>query len=209
MAPLTAPGPNGISPIFYKSFCHIVGEDVMAVVLKVLNSGVVPESLNSTFIAHIPKMKQPRKVSDFRPISLCNVIYKLISKVLVNQLKKFLAKAILESQSAFLSGRLISDNVLVAFETLHHLKQKTQGKLGYMALKLNMSKAYDRVECEFLEKTMWHLGLGINWLALSCLALPQSLILCSLTGSWLGILNQRGVYAKVILCHLTSSLCVL
>ena len=143
----------------------------MAVVLKVLNSSVVPESLNSTFIAHIPKMKQPRKVSDFRPISLCNVIYKLISKVLVNQLKKFLAKAILESQSAFLSGRLISDNVLVAFETLHHLKQKTQGKLGYMALKLNMSKAYDRVECEFLEKTMWHLGLGDRLVSLimSCI----------------------------------------
>ena len=123
-----------------------MGEDVTAVVLKVLNSSVVPKSLNSTFIAHIPKMKQPRKVSDFWPISLCNVIYKLISKVLVNRLKKFLAKAIPESQSAFLSGRLISDNVLVAFETLHYLKRQIQGKLGYMALKLNMSKAYDRVK---------------------------------------------------------------
>ena len=194
MAPLTAPGPNGISPIFYKSFWHIVGEDVMAVVLKVLNSGVVPESLNSTFIAHIPKMKQPRKVSDFRPISLCNVIYKLISKVLVNQLKKFLAKAILESQSAFLSGRLISDNVLVAFETLHHLKQKTQGKLGYMALKLNMSKAYDRVECEFLEKTMWHLGLGDKLVSLimSCITSVSYSVL--LNGQLVGnIKPERGL----------------
>ena len=146
MAPLTAPGPDGMSPIFYKSFWHIVGEDVRTMVLQVLNLGVVPESLNSTFIALIPKVKQPRKVFDFRPISLCNVVYKLISKVLVNRLKIFLANAIPESRSAFLSERLISDNVLVAFETFHYLKRKTQGKLGYMALKLNMSKAYDRVE---------------------------------------------------------------
>ena len=78
-----------------------MGEDVTAVVLKALNLGVILESLNSTFIALIPKVKQPRKVSDFRPISLCNVVYKLISKVLVNQLKKILANAIPESQSAF------------------------------------------------------------------------------------------------------------
>ena len=122
MAPLTAPGPDGMSPIFYKSFWHIVGEDVTVVVLKVLNSSVVLESLNSTFIAFIPKVEQPRKVSDFHPISLCNVIYKLISKVLVNQLKIFLAKAIPKSQTSFLSRKLISDNVLVAFEMLHYLK---------------------------------------------------------------------------------------
>ena len=83
---------------------------------------------------------------DFHPISLCNVVNKLISKVLVNWLKKFLSIAILESQSAFLSSRLISDNVLVAFETLHYLETKTNGKVGQMALKLDMSKAYDKVE---------------------------------------------------------------
>ena len=115
-------------------------------VLKALNTGVVLESLNSTFIALIHKIKHPKKVSDFRPISLCNVVYKLISKVVVNRLKKILAKAILESQSAFLSRRLITDNVLVAFETLHYLKRKTQGKVRQMALKLDMSKAYDRVK---------------------------------------------------------------
>ena len=65
MAPLTAPGPDGMSPVFYKSFWHIVGEDVTAVVLKALNTGVVPKSLNSTFIALIPKIKHPKKASDF------------------------------------------------------------------------------------------------------------------------------------------------
>ena len=159
MAPLTAPGPDGMSPIFYKSFWHIVGKDVMEVVLNALNSGIIPESLNTTYIALIPKIKDPKKVADFRPISLCNVIYKFIAKVVANRLKKFLIQTIPNSQSAFLSGHLISDNILVAFENFHYLKRKTTSKLGYMALKLDISKAYDQVEWEFLEKIMHHLGL--------------------------------------------------
>ena len=171
MAPLTAPGPDSISPIFYKTYWHIVGKDVTTMVLNALNSGVVHESLNPTFISLIPKIKNPKRVSDFRPISLCNVVYKLIAKVLVNQLKFFLSNLVFESQSAFLSGRLISDNVLVAFETLHYLKRKTQGKLGFMALKLDMSKAYDRVEWVFLEKIMKKLGFSekLVTLIMSCL----------------------------------------
>ena len=97
MAPLTAPGPNGMSPIFYKSSWHIIGKDVVKVVLSALNSGVIPESLNSTFITLIPKIKDPKKVSDFRPISLCNVVYKLIAKVLVNCLKMILPYVVSDS----------------------------------------------------------------------------------------------------------------
>ncbi|KAL0013129.1 hypothetical protein SO802_000198 [Lithocarpus litseifolius] len=172
MAPLTAPGPDGMSPIFYKTYWHIVGKDVTTMVLNALNSGVVHESLNPTFISLIPKIKNPKRVSNFRLISLCNVVYKLISKVMVNRLKKILSHLVFESQSAFLSGRLISDNVLVAFETLHYLKRKTQGKLGFMALKLDMSKAYDRVEWVFLEKIMKKLGFSdkLVTLIMSCLS---------------------------------------
>ena len=85
-------------------------------------------------------------------LSLYNVFYKIIAKVLVNCLKLVLSHVISESQSTFLSGRLITDNVVIAFETLHYLKQKTQGKSSSMALKLDMSKAYDRVEWQFLVK---------------------------------------------------------
>ena len=160
MAPLTTLGPDGMSLIFYISFWYIVGNDVIMVILSALNTGVVLESINTTFIALIPKILEPKKVSDFRPISLCNVIYKLIAKVLVNRLKKILPFVVSDTQSAFLSGRLITDNILVAFETLHYLKRKTQGKLGFMALKLDMSKAYNIVEWSFLEKAMLHLGFS-------------------------------------------------
>ena len=125
MALLTAPGPNGMSPIFYKTYWHIVGDDVISIVLNSLNLGNVHESLNSTFIALIPKVKNPKRVAEFRPIILCNVVYKLIAKMVVNRMKKILSHVIDDSQSAFLSGRLIVANVLVAFETLHYLKRKT------------------------------------------------------------------------------------
>jgi len=160
MAPLIASGLDGMSPIFYKTFWHIVGKDVTTMVLNALNSSVVSESLNPTFISLIPKIKNPKRVFDFRPISLCNVVYKLVAKVLVNQLKIILSNLVFESQSGFLFGRLISDNVLVAFETLYYFKRKTQGKLGFMTLKLDMSKAYDRVEWVFLEKIMKKLGFS-------------------------------------------------
>ena len=123
-----------------------MGGDITNAVLVALNLGIILESINTTFISLIPKIQNPRKVLDFRPISLCNVFYKLISKVLVNRLKLVFPYVVSDSQSAFLSGRLIIDNVLVAFETFHYLKGKTQGKLAFMALKLDMSKVYDRVE---------------------------------------------------------------
>ena len=97
MAPLIAPDPDGMYPIFYKTYWNIVGGDVIVVVLNALNAGIIPEAINTTFICLIPKIKNLKKVLDFRPISLCNVIYKLIARVVVNRLKKFLALTILDS----------------------------------------------------------------------------------------------------------------
>lgn len=78
--------------------------------------------MNHTFITLIPKVDSPEQVSKYHPISLCNVLYKIFSKVLENRLKKFLPFLIIEHQLAFAKDCLISDNILVAFETLHRLK---------------------------------------------------------------------------------------
>ena len=163
MAPLKAPGPDGMPPIFFQHYWDSIGDDVSCAVLSCLNSGIIPASLNQTFITLIPKSKSPEKVFEFRPIALCNILYKLISKVLANRLKSLLPHVISESQSAFQPDKAISDNILVAFETLHHMKTKETGKVGYMALKLDMSKAYDRVEWIFLEKLMLKMGFHENW----------------------------------------------
>ena len=115
-------------------------------VLNVLNSNLPMTEINKTNISFIPKTNHLTKMTKFPPISLCNTTYKLISKILANRFKAILPSIILENQSAFTSDRLITDNVLVAFEFMHYLNHKNDGKENYMSIKLDMSKAFDRVE---------------------------------------------------------------
>ena len=103
---------------------------------------------------------------DFRPINVCNVVYKIISKVLANRLKSMLPYIIDESQSAFVRGRLIFDNILVAHETIHTTKSMRWGKTGWLATKLDMSKAYDKIEWDYLEGVMRTLGFLERWIGL-------------------------------------------
>ena len=158
MNPLKALGPNGMPPLFFQQFWPTIGEEVTEAVLNCLNSGMIPHSINHTFITLIPKVKSPVKVLEFCPIALCNTLYKIITKVLANRLKKILPSVILESQSAFQSSKAISNNILVAFETLHHTKSQKSKNTGFMAMKLDMRKTYDRVEREFLIKIMKKMG---------------------------------------------------
>uniref|UniRef100_A0A2N9GDB5 Reverse transcriptase domain-containing protein n=1 Tax=Fagus sylvatica TaxID=28930 RepID=A0A2N9GDB5_FAGSY len=166
MAPLKAPGPDGLPPLFYQQYWHLIGQDVSSAVLTCLNSGKILKAINHTYITLIPKVQNPEEVVEFRPISLCNVIYKIISKILANRLKIILPHIVSESQSAFIPGRLITDNILVAFETLHHMQHQKTGKTGSMALKLDMSKAYDRVEWKFLQRVMEKMGFHEKWVSI-------------------------------------------
>ncbi|KAA3484876.1 reverse transcriptase [Gossypium australe] len=107
--------------------------------------------ISTTHIVLSPKKVNPINLSHFRPISLCNVIYKIMANDIANHFKGVLEKCIDDAQSAFVPGRLISDNVLLAYEILHTLKRKKfRKKKGLMAVKLDMNKAYDRVEWTFV-----------------------------------------------------------
>jgi len=132
-------------------------------VLDFLNLGIILPKFNETHNVLVPKIKDPKKIIEFRPINLCNVMYKLASNTLANRLKKMLPKIIGDSQSAFVHERLITDNVLVAFQAMRHINQKRKGKIREMTLKLDMSKAYDRVEWVCLEKIMEKLGFSSRW----------------------------------------------
>ena len=146
MYPLKSPGPGGMPPLFYQHFWPKIGGVVTSTVLAFLNSGIIAPNFNHTHIVLIPKCKEPKLVTDFRPISLCNVVYKIASKAIANRLKKVLPSIINDTQSAFMHDRLITDNILVAYEMIHHISQKKSGGAGDLALKLDISRAYDKVE---------------------------------------------------------------
>jgi len=152
--------------LFYKSFWETIGEDITREVRSFLSGGPMPESWNDTVVVLIPIIQNPERLKDLRPISLCNVVYRIASQVLSNRLKVSLPEIISQNQSAFVFGRLITDNVLIAYEMNHFMQNKRSGEDGYAALKLDMSKAYDRVEWAFMEKIMRRLGFHERWTSL-------------------------------------------
>ena len=151
--------------------------------------------INYTHIALVPKIKNPECITNFRPISLCNVIYKVVSKILANRLKRVLPNVISESQSAFVPRRLIIDNVLVAFELMHSMSQKRKGKTSQMTLKLDMSKAYDRVEWDFLEVVMCKMGFAPEWINLMMMFLKSISYPVLINGEQCGYFQaSRGIW---------------
>ena len=149
----------------------------------------MPHGLNDTFIVLIPKLKNPERLADLRPIALCNVIYKIMAKAVANRLKTILLMIISDSQSAFIQGRLITDNIVVAFEIGHFLKRKRQGRTGMATLKIDMLKAYDRLEWKFLEHMMHALGFADSWVNL--------IILCVATVEY-KIIQERHEIGPII-----------
>nr|GEZ68719.1 hypothetical protein [Tanacetum cinerariifolium] len=113
-----APGPDSYTAKFFKKAWKIVGEDVCLAVREFFQTGKLLGQINATLISLVPKIKQPRKVTDYRPIACCNVLYKCISKILTNRIKGSLNKLVSINQSAFILGRSIQDNIFITQELL-------------------------------------------------------------------------------------------
>lgn len=122
--------------------------------------------LNYTTLILILKKDGPEFITDMRPIALANVIYKVAAKTIANRLILVLPSIIDVSQSAFIEGRLITYNILIATEVNHFLKRKRQGNTGVVALKVDMSKAYDCMEWDFLKGMMIKLSFSTNFIDL-------------------------------------------
>ncbi|WOL01817.1 hypothetical protein Cni_G10534 [Canna indica] len=120
----SAPGPDGFTGHFFKHFWPLIEEDITAAATSFIRSRRLLKALNRTSIALIPKTKIPENMSQIRPISLSNFIYKYFSKILVHRIQPLMNKIISTNQCAFIKGKLISDNILLAHEIMHHLKTK-------------------------------------------------------------------------------------
>ncbi|KAF7831611.1 reverse transcriptase [Senna tora] len=160
---MKAPGPDGFSGKFCHSAWSVVGDQVVSSIMEFLNGNGSIEGLNETNIVIIPKVDKPESVKQYRPISLCNFSYKIVFKVMVNRLKNILPRIVSEQQRAFVKGRLIQDNIVIAHEVYHYSKNRASKGRFELAMKIDMAKAYDRVEWDFLEKVLLKLGFCDGW----------------------------------------------
>lgn len=121
----------------------------------------------------IPKCDSPKHLKDLRPISLCNVLYKVFAKVLANIMNSIITNIISEAQSSFMSGRAITDNSFEVFEIIHFMKRKNKGKTWDIALKIDINKAYGRIDKGFFEHMLTKLGFNRMWLDLVMMCLKS------------------------------------
>eukprot|EP00253_Pinus_taeda_P034625 PITA_34625 len=156
-----SPGPDGWSVELFLHFFDLIGSDLVDVVEESRMRGEIYKPFNATFIALIPKKDIPESFEDFRPISLCNCIYKIIAKVIASRLAPILSRNISMEQFGFLEGRQIHEAIGVAQEVLHSVKHKR--KKGVI-LKIDFSKAYDRINWLYLRLLLTHLGFNHSFM---------------------------------------------
>lgn len=180
---------GSLALFFFQKYWNFPGSNIITCVLDFLNYRHLPRTLNYTFIVLIPKVSRPKHITEFRPISLCSVIYNILSKALANRLKPYLNYEISPTQSPFVPGHLITDNVLVAYQVNHYIHCHSHGNCAFMALKLDMSKAYDRVEWCFSKQILCKLGFHRSNVDLIMLSLTYVSYSFLLNGSQLGHLT--------------------
>lgn len=181
MKGLKSPGPDGISAIFFQKNWDTVCSSLVTFVNSALDTATFNVSLARAYITLIPKGSDSETIQSFRPISLLNVTYKLLSKVLVNRIRPLLEKLIGPHQSSFLPGRSTSDNIILTQEAIHSMRN-SKCKKGSMILKIDLHKAFDCVSWDFLREVLSHFNFPpilIN-LILFCVSS------CSLSVLWNG-----------------------
>ncbi|KAL0401943.1 UNVERIFIED_CONTAM: hypothetical protein Slati_4224200 [Sesamum latifolium] len=167
-----APGLDGYSSGFFKAAWPVIGKEVTQVILDFFATGRLLKQVNATLLSLIPKVQNPTLVAEFRPISCCKMLYKVITKIIVQWLSGLLDKIISPSQNAFVLGRCIGDNILLAQELFQGYNQ--QHLPPRCALKVDIRKAYDTVEWDFLSAALKLFGfppLFISWIE-ECITTP-------------------------------------
>ncbi|KAJ9691054.1 hypothetical protein PVL29_013294 [Vitis rotundifolia] len=156
-----APGPDGFTMAFWLFCWDVLKTEIMGFFKEFHERGRFVKSLNVTFLVLVPKKGGAEDLKDFRPISLVGSLYKLLAKVLANRIKKVMGKVISESQNAFVEGRQILDAVLIANEAVD---SRLKDEVGGVLCKVDIEKAYDHVNWNFLLAVLRKMGFGEKWI---------------------------------------------
>lgn len=181
-----SPGPDGFQAFFFQKCWDIIGIDLCKAIEASRNVGSILTEINHTFSMLIPKKSNHEGPRDFRPIALCNTIYKILSITLAFRFKSILPKLIYEEQTSFVPGRSILDGITIIQETIHSAKLN---KEACMLMKLDIQKAYDMVNWRLLCKTIEAFGFSRQWINISfkCISTPKISLL--INGSPEGYFN--------------------
>ena len=153
MFPLKALGPDGLHAMFFQNEWDIMGRLVCDLMQEIFKNPQKIRENNDTILLHVLKVNNPKYLKQFKPISLCNGAYKIITKLIVNRLKPYLSYLISSNQCNFILGRHSIDNVIMAQEMIHAMQSK-KGKKGWISIKMNFEKVYDGLNWDFLENTL-------------------------------------------------------
>ncbi|KAL9690876.1 hypothetical protein QQ045_011288 [Rhodiola kirilowii] len=165
LPPCKAAGPDGYNAEFFKASWGVCGDDIVRSIRAFFRSGIMPDGINSAYLALIPKVNNASMPTEFRPISCCNVLYKIVSTILANRLKPVLGYLVDQSQAAFVKGRNIANNISIVQELLCKYNRKHLSKR--CMLKIDITKAYDMVDWSFLKKIMELFGfpsIFVHWI---------------------------------------------
>lgn len=154
-----SPGPDGFPSEFFKTFWHVLAHDFTVSIQSVFRYGFLPKGVNSTILALVPKKSDLMEMRDFRPIACCNVLYKVVSKIIANRLKLLLPRMITENQSAFVKGRLLMENVLLASKLVKDYHKESVSPR--CAMKIDISKAFDSVRWPFVLQILEAVGVPV------------------------------------------------
>jgi hypothetical protein len=155
-----SPGPDGINFGFLKEFWPELKEDIMRFITEFHRNGKLSKGINSTFIALIPKVDNPQKLNDFRPISLVGSLYKILAKVLANRLRQVVGSVVSEVQSAFVKEGQILDGILIANEVVDDARKDHK---DLVLFKVDFEKAYDSVDWRYLDDVMRCMAFPALW----------------------------------------------
>ncbi|XP_060182093.1 uncharacterized protein LOC132611726 [Lycium barbarum] len=164
MDPGSAPGPNGMTGIFYHKCWDIISTDLLNMIIEIFKGGIINRAISHSCLILIPKVKSPQAFSDFRPISLSNFSCKILSKLINGRLTSIMDKIISQNQSGFMKGRSISENITLTQEMVHNMNKAEPN--DNVVMKLDMAKAYDRVSWTYMCHVLKQLGFSGSWVDL-------------------------------------------